>query len=364
MFSIAKQSVCIAMSGGVDSSVTAALLKQQGYNVTGVMMQTWDSSTHELPLMRQGCFGWNAEKNIEDARTVAFQLGIPFHVVDLSRQFRSEIIDYFREEYLAGRTPNPCTRCNHRLKFGTLLTKAKESDIEFDFFATGHYAKLEYSQREKRILLKKAKDLVKDQSYFLALLSPEQLRYVLFPLGEYTKSQVRQLAKDFKLSVAEKADSQDFASGEYGLLINSPSGPILDSTGRELGRHSGIGHYTIGQRKGLGLFSSKPLYVTRIDPVKNAVIVGDKEQTYCRNLLASSLNWIAINRPERPFKAKVRIRYRHQEADAHIIPVEEGKVLVEFIKPQMAVTPGQTVVFYDGDIVVGGGIIERNEELI
>jgi tRNA-specific 2-thiouridylase len=362
MSSASKGRVLVAMSGGVDSSVAAALLQQQGFEVTGVMMKTWDSSTVQSPEISQGCFGPDTETNIEDARKVAFRLGIPFHVIDLSHQFKSEILDYFREEYLSGRTPNPCTRCNPRLKFGDLVEKVRERGIEFDFFATGHYARLETYQ-EKRLLLKKALDLKKDQSYFLALLSLEQLNHTLFPLGEYTKPQVRHIAAELELEVAKKADSQDFSSGDYIPLLGfSIPGPILDKSGRELGRHNGIGRHTIGQRKGLGLSCPKPLYVTRLDPVQNAVIVGEKEETFHRNLFASQLNWLSINRPEQPIKIKARIRYRHHEAEADVTPLDEGRVCVRFAEPQMAITPGQTVVFYDGDIVVGGGIIDKSEE--
>jgi tRNA-specific 2-thiouridylase len=359
MSSVSKGRIVVAMSGGVDSSVAAALLKQQGYDVTGVMMKTWDSSTVQSPDIGRGCYGPGSNTNIEDAGKVANQLGIPFHVVDLSREFKSEILDYFREEYLTGRTPNPCTRCNPRLKFGALARKVKESGIEFDFFATGHYARVEYSRSEGHSLLKKAQDLRKDQSYFLALLSREQLNHTLFPLGEYTKSQVRRLAVKFELSVAEKTDSQDFFSGDYLPLLGPlVPGPILDRYGRELGWHSGIGYHTIGQRKGLGITSSRPLYVINLDPLRNTVIVGAKEETFHSSLFAAQLNWLAIDRLERPIKVKARIRYRHQEADADVTPVDEARVYVKFATPQMAITPGQTVVFYDGDVVVGGGIIE------
>ena len=363
MSSASKGRVLVAMSGGVDSSVAAALLQQQGFEVTGVMMKTWDSSTVQSPEISQGCSGPDTETNIEDARKVALRLGIPFHVIDLSHQFKSEILDYFREEYLSGRTPNPCTRCNPRLKFGNLVEKVRECGIEFDFFATGHYARLESNHREKRIRLKKALDSKKDQSYFLAFLSQEQLNHTLFPLGEYTKPLVRQLAAQLELEVAEKADSQDFSCGKYFTSLGSSiPGLILDKSGRELGRHNGIGRHTIGQRKGLGLYGSKPLYVTRLDPARNVVVVGEKEETFHRSLFASQLNWIAINRPDQPIKVKARIRYRHQEAEADVTPVGEDMVYVRFAEPQMAITPGQTVVFYDGDIVVGGGIIDKSEE--
>jgi tRNA-uridine 2-sulfurtransferase len=284
-------------------------------------------------------------------------------VLDLSAEYRSVVLDYFRSEYRSGRTPNPCSRCNPAIKFGTLVTKARESGIRFDYFATGHYANVEYRQSDQRFLLKKAKDRGKDQSYFLALLSREQVGRSLFPLGGYSKADVRKLAAGFDLPVAAKRESQDFVDQEYdGLLEPSSPGPLLDRHGKEMGRHSGIGRHTIGQRRGLGIAAEKPLYVTGLDPVRNAVIVGERHETSSGGLVASDLNWIAIEGLEGPIEVSARIRYRHQEARATVMPVDGDKVYVKFEAPQMAIAPGQTVVFYDGDVVVGGGIIDSVKE--
>jgi len=354
--------VVVAMSGGVDSSVAAALVKQKGYDVAGVTMKIWGGGPPgEGP--RHACYGPGEQADVEDARRVADVLGIPFHVLDLSKEYESEVLDYFRAEYASGRTPNPCSRCNPRIKFGALASKVQESGIRFDYFATGHYARVEYDGTKGRKLLKKAKDLSKDQSYFLALLSQEQIERSLFPVGEYTKHEVRRLAADMGLPVAGKADSQDFAAGGYSSLLGpSTPGPVLDSQGKYLGEHRGIAFYTIGQRKGLGFAAATPMYVTGIDPSRNAVIVGERREVSGDRLVAADLNWIAIDSLNRPTEYKARIRYRHEEDDAFVAPLAEGKVLVKFRKPQMAITPGQTVVFYDGDVVAGGGTIERAEE--
>jgi tRNA-specific 2-thiouridylase len=354
--------VVVGMSGGVDSAVAAALLVKGGCRVVGVTMRLWDGPQSSAPG-RHGCYGPGEEQDIDDARRVALQLGIPFHVVDVSSQYRSAVLDYFRSEYRAGRTPNPCSRCNPLIKFGALVHKVREYGIKFDHFATGHYARVEYRQSDQRFLLKKATDIGKDQSYFLALLSREQVARSLFPLGGYSKTEVRGLAASFGLPVAAKRESQDFVDQDYdGLLEPGSPGPILDRQGKELGRHTGIEHHTIGQRRGLGVASDKPLYVTGLDPVRNAVVVGDRAETSSGGLIASNLNWIAIDDLEGTIEVGVRIRSRHQETKATVTPIEGQRALVRFEVPQLAVAPGQTVVFYDGDIVVGGGTIDTVKE--
>jgi tRNA-specific 2-thiouridylase len=246
------------------------------------------------------------------------------------------------------------------LKFGILTLKAASQGIQFDYFATGHYARIDYEENRKRFLLKKALDKSKDQSYFLALLSREQIARSLFPLANLKKTEVRNLASGFGFDVSEKADSQDFYTGSYdSLLGQSTPGVIIDKNGIEIGRHIGIGLYTIGQRKGLGIAREKPLYVTKIDPVTNTIVVGERDEILDDKLVASNLNWISVDNIQSPTKLMARIRYRHEEAEALVTPIEVDKVLVRFTKPQMAVTPGQTVVFYDNDIVVGGGVIEK-----
>ncbi|MFC2041066.1 tRNA 2-thiouridine(34) synthase MnmA [Chloroflexota bacterium] len=352
--------VAVAMSGGVDSSVAAALLKEKGYQVYGVTMRIWDGEASLEEGTRHGCYGPGEEEGLEDARKVARILGIPFHVLDLRQEYKAEVLDYFCHEYLSGKTPNPCLICNHKVKFDALLKKARDSGIEFDYFATGHYARVEYNESKQRYLLKKARDLNKDQSYFISLLSQEQLGYSLFPIGNYTKEEVRRIASDLGLGIDNKQDSQDFIAGGYsGLVEAAQPGPILDNQGKVLGEHKGIPFYTIGQRKGLGIPNKEALYVTNIDCKKNAITVGSKEEVYRDEFTASGLNWIAIGKLEQPTEVKAKIRYAHEEAEALVTPLNEDKVYVKFMEPQMAITPGQAAVFYQGDVVVGGGTIER-----
>ena len=352
--------VVVAMSGGVDSSVTAALLKEQGYQVSGVTMKIGAGEVFSAEGRRHGCYGPGEEKDIEDARRVAKTLGIPFYVFDLKQEYKAEVLDYFCHEYLSGRTPNPCIKCNHQIKFDALVEKARDSGIEFDYFATGHYARIVYDESKHRYLLKKARDLTKDQSYFLFSLSQKQLGRSLFPVGDYTKEVVRKMASDFGLGVDKKPESQDFIAGGYFPLIKAAQpGPILNQAGNMLGEHRGVSFYTVGQRKGLGISAKNPLYVTDINLERNAIIVGSKEELYHDELIASGLNLIAIERLQQPADVKTKIRYRHQETEAMIAPLDEDKVYIRFKEPQMAITPGQAVVFYDDDTVIGGGIIER-----
>ncbi len=348
------------MSGGVDSSVAAALLKEQGYQVSGVTMKIWDGEDTDDVKSRHACYGPGEEEDIDEARKVSGILDIPLYVLDLAEEYKEEVLDYISREYLSGRTPNPCLRCNSRIKFDALLRKAEESGIEFDYFATGHYSRIEYNGGSNRYLLKKARDMSKDQSYFIASLSQEQLGRSLLPVGEYTKEEVRSIARDLGLGVDGKPESQDFiAAGYQSLLQGTQPGAIIDKQGAILGEHSGISLYTIGQRKGLGIASSEPLYVTGIDPETNVITVGSKEEVYEDELTASELNWIAVEKLEEPMEVKAKIRYSHQEAPAKVTPVDENRVLVKFSEPQMAITPGQAVVFYLGDTVVGSGTIER-----
>ncbi|MBI2851325.1 MAG: tRNA 2-thiouridine(34) synthase MnmA [Chloroflexi bacterium] len=358
-----KTKVVMAMSGGVDSSVAVALLKKEGYQVSGVTMQIWGGDATLEEGSHHACYGPGEAEDIEDARKVARILGIPFYVFDLRQEYKTEVLDFYCQEYLSGRTPNPCWKCNRTVKFGALMDKTRQSGIEFDYFATGHYARVKYSRDTGRYLLKKAKDLSKDQSYFLSSLSQEQLRQALFPLGDYTKSEIRKMASDFGLPVSDKPESQDFIAGGYqSLIAAAPAGPIVDKQGNTLGEHRGIPFYTIGQRKGLSISAEKPQYVTDIDAENNTIVVGSKEELYHNGLIASGLNWIAIEKPEQPIEVEARIRYRHQEAEATVTPIDEDKVYVNFKTPQLSITPGQTVVFYRGDVVLGGGIIDRTKE--
>lgn len=356
-----RKKVAVGLSGGVDSSVAAALLKEEGYDVIGLSMEIFDGPEDMVRPERDSCYGPNEKEDIERAAAVCRKMDIPFHAIDLKKEYSRHVIKYFRDEYLAGRTPNPCIVCNAKLKFGFLLEKARESGIEFDLFATGHYARLERSG--DRILLKKAIDLSKDQSYFLYALTPQQLSQTLFPLGPFKKAQVRGMARSFGLETADRPESQDFmAYGDYTYLFEKEEvreGDIVDGQDRVLGRHRGIIHYTVGQRRGLRLSSSSPLYVRTIDAGKNRIVVSPKENLWSKALMATDLTLIAAERLDRPRRVKARIRLKHKEAPATIYPYENNRVKVQFEERQLAVTPGQSVVFYLEDVVFGGGLIEK-----
>ncbi len=357
-----KKKVVIAMSGGVDSSVAAALLLEQGFDVIGITMKIWSDSVEDK-IDEGGCCSLSA---VDDARRVANQLGIPYYVMNFEDVFEKKVIDYFVEEYKCGRTPNPCIACNRFVKFEALLQKA--AALGADYLSTGHYAKIEYNKRTHRYLLKKSAAESKDQTYALYNLNQEQLKCVLMPLGDFNnKEEIRRIAEKLGLYVANKPDSQEIcfvSDNDYASFIKqrtgqtSERGNFVDKRGNILGQHDGIINYTIGQRKGLGIAFGKPMFVVGIDAKNNRVILGEKGDEFAESLVATDLNFIPFEKLEKQMNVTAKIRYSAKEADAIISPYEDGKVYVKFKSPQRAITPGQAVVFYDGDVVVGGGIIE------
>lgn len=353
-----KNKVIVGLSGGVDSSVAALLLKQQGYDVTGVTMSLWSGENYYTG--KHSCFGPGEDEEIREAREIAMALDIPFHVFDCSKRYREIVLENFRLEYLSGRTPNPCIKCNQLIKFGMLPDLAKMDGMEFDYFATGHYARVEWQESTKRYRLRKGIDPVKDQSYFLYRLSQEQLSHILFPLGELTKREVRQFASGIMAPLAEKEESQDFYSGDYKELFDIPEAPgdIVNTRGQVLGQHKGIWNYTVGQRKGLGIAWTEPLYVTGLNKEKNQVVVGIQEDILSSSFLVEDLNWIDVNNLVHPIGVNVKIRSAQKEKEALVEPYEKGNVKVTFHRPNDSIAPGQSAVFYEDDIVIGGGIIK------
>ncbi len=358
-----RKTVAVGLSGGVDSSVAAALLRDEGYDVCGVIMTTWDGRPLPAEGPRHGCYGPGEKDDVDDAARIAAALGIPLHVIDLARQFNETVLARCTRDYLCGVTPNPCVHCNRLMKFARIPAELASRGIAIDYFATGHYANVSHAAPGGRHLLARGKDRAKDQSYFLALLSQEQLGRALFPLGPYTKAEVRRMAAARGLPVAEKPESQDFISGGYHTIFGAAAtpGPVLDEHGRQIATHRGIQFYTIGQRRGLRIAHGTPIYVIGLDPATNTVTVGPEEKLYSDALAADGVNWIAIESLTAPMRVRARIRYRHEGAPATIAPAADGIVGVQFDAPQRAITPGQAVVFYDGETVVGGAIIRRPE---
>lgn len=357
-----NKKVMLGMSGGVDSSVAAAVLLEQGYEVIGVTMQVWPDMQEERKKTEGGCCSLSA---VDDARRVANKLGIPYYVLNFKDIFEDKVINYFKAEYLKGRTPNPCVACNRYVKFEAMLDKAVSMCI--DRVATGHYAKIEYDEKLNRYLLKKSVTDAKDQTYALYNLSQYQLSRTLMPIGDYTKDRVREIAAEIGLSVASKPDSQEICfvdDNDYGGYIERNTdadirpGNFVDPDGNVLGRHKGIIHYTIGQRKGLGIAFGRPKYVVDINVAKNEVVLGNENEVFSGGLTASDLNFISIDNLGGEMKVSAKIRYSAKPAAAVITPIGNDTVSVSFETPQRAITPGQSVVFYDGDVVVGGGTID------
>lgn len=367
-----NDTIAVAMSGGVDSSTVAAMLRAEGCNVIGLTMQLWNqrrlAGREGMPESVQGrCCSLD---DVYDARRVAKQIGIPYYVVNHEERFERDVVRPFVEEYLSGRTPIPCSLCNNHLKFDQLLIVARQ--IGAEQVATGHYARVGYDEVRDRWLLKRPADLSKDQTYFLFGLTQEQLSRTLFPLGDMTKPQVRELAAKHGLAIAEKPDSQEicFVPGgdykrfidaylaEHGESLPNTAGELVTTSGEVIGEHSGIHNFTVGQRKGLGVATGSPLYVIQISGASKQVVVGGDAHLYSRTLRAKRVNLISVDDLREPMRVAVKIRHRHEPAPAVIQKCGDDEILVAFDEPQRAITPGQAAVFYDADVVVGGGWIQ------
>ena len=356
-----KKKVVVGMSGGVDSSVAAYLLKEQGYDVIGVTMQIWQEEDSLTQEENGGCCGLSA---VDDACRVAADLGIPYYVMNFRKEFKENVMDYFIGEYLQGRTPNPCIACNRYVKWEALLQRSLE--IGADYIATGHYARIE-QLANGRYAIKNSVTAAKDQTYALYNLTQHQLAHTLMPVGDYTKDEIRAIAEKIGLRIANKPDSQDICfvpDGDYAGFIKREAGQALPAPGNfvtedgtVLGRHKGITNYTIGQRKGLNLSLGKPVFVTEIRPETNEVVIGDNETLFTRELYAENVNFMAVPDLKEKKEFTGKIRYAHKGASCTIEQIEKDKIRCVFEEPQRAVTPGQAFVFYDGEYVAGGGTI-------
>jgi tRNA-specific 2-thiouridylase len=366
--------IAVAMSGGVDSSAAAAILKEQGHEVVGFTMQLWNQrrgltvDEDGEPMPSRCC----SLDDVYDARRVAEELGFPFYVLNLEREFERDVVEPFVRSYLEGETPIPCVACNSRLKFASLDRTALSVGCEK--VATGHYARVRYDEDANRYKLLRGRDARKDQSYFLWELTQEQLSRSLFPLGEMSKDEAREAARRHGLGVAEKRESQEICfvpDGDYAGFIERyleaegregevpARGEIVDTERRIVGTHDGVHRYTTGQRRGIGVSRQLPLYVVRVEPETNRVVVGDAKELLSAEFNAAGVNWIAFDEPSEALRADVRVRYRHKESSATITPLGQGRVCVRFDEPQRAVTPGQSTVFYRGEEVLGGGWIVK-----
>lgn len=346
--------IAVGLSGGVDSSVTAALLKKEGHDVFAVTMLLAPSENIET------------SESIEEAKRVADFLEIPHFPIDCRNMFNSNIISYMQEEYSKARTPNPCIICNKKIKFGLFWEAVEENDLQFDHFATGHYAEIVTIKESGRLSIKTGVHTEKDQSYFLSFLSQEQLKRTMFPLGKFKKDDIRQMATEFNLPTANKKESQDLCIGAYRDYLESTSGPgeIVSTTGVILGKHTGIENYTIGQRRGLGIGAGEPLYVIAINRPDNRVIVGSNKDLFSKTIEISQINWVGIKNPPIPFKGIVKIRYGDEGCPAtcsKMLP--NGNIIIEFEKPRRAITPGQIATLYNNDTVSFAGVIEKSVDV-
>lgn len=355
--------VVVAMSGGVDSSVTAALLKEQGYNVIGMMMRLWSEDTVDGSAHNRCC----TPEQMADARRIADKLGIPFYVLDTKATFRNTVVQYFIDQHAAGYTPNPCIECNRQIRFTFLQQNAL--GLGADYLATGHYARIAYDAGRGKYLLKKGLDPRKDQSYVLSVMGQEELAHAMFPIGEYEKPAVRAMAEEIGLAVHSKKDSQDLCflgDGDYRRFLRDHAPNIMDAgeivmraSGEVMGTHNGLVNYTIGQRKGLGVTYPEPLYVLAKDAASNTLLVGTRDELGKSELTAKRVNWVSGDVPQAPFRAEVKIRYKATPSPATVTPLGDDRVHIAFDDALRDITPGQGAVIYDGDVCLGGGLIER-----
>ncbi|MEI0603815.1 tRNA 2-thiouridine(34) synthase MnmA [Brachyspira alvinipulli] len=348
--------IAVGMSAGVDSTTTAKLLKEQGNEVFGVTMLLWNGD-NRAPLSGS-CYGPYQNKVVEDCKKYAEAIGIDYYAFDVSEMFQKKVIDYVTESYKHGFTPNPCIMCNSQIKFMALFEAIEKQGLEFDKFATGHYAGVKYDEDSKRYILLRGKNRIKDQSYFLYRLNQNQLSKIMFPMHENTKEDTRKIAREYNLEVAEKSESQDFFAGEYHRLFDEDKeGKIIHiDTNEVLGHHKGIWHYTVGQRKGLGIAYKEPLFIISLDSETNTVYVGGKDYTFINETVIHDINWI-VNPIQREFEALVKTRSAHKGTMARIIPIDENTINIKFLEPTGIIAKGQSCVCYNDDITLCGGIV-------